>query len=256
MFEPARNDPSWFNGLKLSPEALLHQFIEDGYLRLPTLVPATLVKEVRQVIEDSVFGEQHEWYGEKRKDKRLEAAECSGSWLPQLLSLLQPFVEKIIGPAAAEVSDIQYSIMESGRPRSEGWHIDGTWLALQQNSFRPIPFFRLLVGVYLSDLVKPERGNLIVHPKGHHAVAAHFRSIPPDSVLDVGEAVRDLSRIELPPALQILAEPGDIIVAHPLLPHSIAANKGPDRPALYLRLGRLTSRGLPTLSDIYTDFII
>ena len=229
--------------------------MDEGFLHLPAVIPLEIVAEIRRAIVGESFGNQHPWFGEKRKDRRLQVDECPGDWLQRVLTLVQPIAERIVGASAHEIVDIQFSLIESGRPRSNGWHIDGTWLAREQQSFAPIPFFRLLIGIYLTDLSQPDRGTFIIHPRGHHDVAHYFHELANGAEPGVEEAFGSLGLISVPPELQLLAQPGDVICAHPLLPHSIAANHGSDRPVLYLRFGEPKYRGISALRDVTGAFL-
>lgn len=113
-------------------------------------------------------------------------------------------------------------------------------------------FFKLLVGVYLSDLTSEDRGNFMYAPGGHHAVAKFFREAAPEILPEHGidALFKELREVDVGPLRQLLVKPGDVIFAHALLPHSIAANNFRERPVLYLRIGEYVQKGLVALSDV------
>jgi ectoine hydroxylase-related dioxygenase (phytanoyl-CoA dioxygenase family) len=103
--------------------------------------------------------------------------------------------------------------------------------------------FNALVGVYLQAVPEEFCGNLVVFPGSHALVAEATRDA----------ATMELIRREGMPALheklptiskplQIIADAGDVIVAHSSLPHSVAPNvSSAIRYALYFRVNS-TSR--------------
>ena len=90
-----------------------------------------------------------------------------------------------------------------------GWHIDG------MDSDRVAPF-TLLACIVLSDTLDDNCGQLTVHPGDHHTLAALIRRD------GAGFVTSHAPRPHLTsPALQIKARAGDIVFAHPMLPHKV-----------------------------------
>lgn len=90
-----------------------------------------------------------------------------------------------------------------------GWHIDG------MDSDRVAPF-TLLACVVLSDTLEDNCGQLTVHPGDHRTLAAVIRRE------GAGFVTSHAPRPHLTaPAFQIKARAGDVVFAHPMLPHKV-----------------------------------
>jgi hypothetical protein len=56
------------------------------------------------------------------------------------------------------------------------------------------------------------------------------------------------------PLQPVLAQPGDVLFCHSLIPHAIERNCGPERPVVYYRLGNPEIRGLPALGNPWLNW--
>lgn len=252
MFSVGQQQQNLTSSQEGGRELVRSLFLDEGVVAVPSLIDPDLVATIRESIEAAEFKGQDPLFGKLRKDKRLAPLDQPPPWLSPLVKELAPFTKAILGVAGDTVVDIQYSVIETGRSGSPGWHIDGTWIAESENSLKSIPFFKLLVGVYLTDLTSEDRGNFMYAPGGHRAVASFFRTAASDilSKHGVGAVFKALSEVDVGHLKQLLVKPGDVIFAHALLPHSIASNSFKERPVLYLRMGEYRNKGLAALSDI------
>lgn len=124
------------------------------------------------------------------------------------------------------------SVTSAAGPGSTGlqgpdsrWHIDG----MDKRTAAP---FSLLVGIMLSDADHEDMGNLAVYPGTHVDVAEKIKRDGAGWV--AGAAPR-------PPLSkgpkQVLLKAGDVVVAHPLLPHRVGVNYSPFiRYCVYFRV--------------------
>ena len=134
-----------------------------------------MLKEIRKFNYDK----QDKNYGKLRKDKRFESEESLSLNIKTLFNeFINPLGKEILGEDN-EFSDCQISIIEKGRKAVKDWHIDGTWIAKEGDTLDEIPFFKLLIGVYLTDLNQPNSGNLTISPGGHLLVSNYFDTIEP-----------------------------------------------------------------------------
>jgi len=93
--------------------------------------------------------------------------------------------------------------------------------------------FTALVGVYLSDVTTVDAGNFTVWPGSHHLYEDYFRVHGPQSLLE------GMPSVALPEPVQVRARPGDAVISHYQLGHSIAPNLSPHvRYAVYFRFSR------------------
>ena len=100
---------------------------------------------------------------------------------------------------------------------SRSWHIDGTGVNGR------VQTFNALVGVYLQQVPEEFCGNLVVFP-GSHSLVAQAASDGHTMDLLRREGMPALRELVISKPLQIVAEAGDVLVAHSSLPHSVAPN--------------------------------
>lgn len=232
----------------------INEFKKNWYIVKNNYLSQELTNLIINEVQNTSFGQQHQNYGKLRKDKRFEKES-------ELTSNIKAIYNQYILPISQKVlqdfhsfSDAQYSLIESGRPSTNNRHIDGTWIAKDKNSFEGIPFFKLLIGIYLTDLSKPSSGNFMVSPWWHRYVEKFFQDINP-SLLDTPWEVFDkVYAQEIPPLTPLLVSPGDIVIAHSLLPHSIDANIRVDRPVLYFRCGNYKVSWYPALANLWHEW--
>lgn len=152
-------------------------------------------------------------------------------------------------------------------PRNElyeqlGFHPDGGGTFERTTDVKLLPIFKWLVGVYLTDMDAEyhERpcGQLVVIPGGHRIVCASYEKFLKAIEHEADPAVRwekyremitgpvrAVAKNEPHRLVTLRAKPGDILVAHGLMPHGPGlvwnvdpANDPPGRTAIYLRVGR------------------
>jgi len=95
------------------------------------------------------------------------------------------------------------------------YHIDG----MGQNNLCP---FSLLCGVALSDQMRPNCGNLHVFPRSHLNEELH--KYYSELINDDGQGEADENKPDVGESVQVLLEPGDVVIAHQLLAHRVGKN--------------------------------
>ena len=221
----------------LDPEQI-ELFRTDGFLKLDQIVPADLWRAARRAINARLGAEGID--PEKLNTYR------SQSYMPGLQnsdairnlytgSPLAPIMDSLIGPGkVAPVGGGQIALRfpsESDAPRPPSAHIDGMYTPTNGVPKGTIQNFTALVGVFLSDIPDNFCGNFAVWPGSHRAHADYFRDRGPRSLLD------GMPPVTLAPAQQVIARPGDAVIAHYLLGHGVAGNVSPDvRYAIFFRL--------------------
>ena len=111
------------------------------------------------------------------------------------------------------------------------WHVDN----VREDT---VHSFGLLVGVYLTDAQSEDCGNFTVFPGGHRQLESVFRSEGARAIFrnENGRIITP-ENMELPEPKQLLVRAGDVVIAHPLLPHRAAPNLSPNiRVAIYFRI--------------------
>ena len=111
--------------------------------------------------------------------------------------------------------------------------------------------FTALLGITLSHVSGPDMGNLVVWPGTHRIYERYFRERGPQALLE------GMPSVELPPARQVTAEPGDAVLCHYQLGHGIAPNVSPHiRYAVYFRLNHLNHEAIhwECMTDIWREW--
>lgn len=110
------------------------------------------------------------------------------------------------------------------------WHIDGVSTPHNGVVGEALHTFTALVGVFLSDLPRPWRGNFVAWPDSTAALSAWFREDP-------ARMRQGMPRIDPGEPVQLQARAGDVVVANYLLAHAAAVNTcDQDRRAVFFRL--------------------
>ena len=226
--------------------ALLHQLRETGYTVVPGVLKSAQVDRWRDVVDqaverskalpDQAFNPELWPYGAAFAGHPLVdlyRADRIGAVAAQFMSPKWPPAE----PEFAQIAITNPPLIH----RPSGPHLDG--IAPSRESDGRPGTFTLLVGVILSDQSEPDRGNLYVWPRTHLVNAAWLRENGADAL---GMLDRPYPPTELPASEQVLASPGDLILAHYLLGHNSGGHFGtaadPRRETVYFRLQSLGCR--------------
>lgn len=112
-------------------------------------------------------------------------------------------------------------------------HVDGLY-ASKARAGKPVRY-TLCAGVFLSDVPRPDMGNLSVHPGSHLLIAETVRR------KGVAALKGDLAeKVKLPPAAQVTGRAGDVVLFHFQLAHDKAPNFSPHiRRVAYFRFWHL-----------------
>lgn len=213
------------------------EIYENGFVKIPGAVPQVMVDAALRAINHSV-GE-----GMKSEDVNIFRAR---SFCPELQS--SPVITDMFNKTVAW--DLAQSALGQGKvhpvrggqialrfpgmedpPRSPGCHIDGMYSPTNGVQKGTIQNFTMLVGVYLSETACENAGNFTVWPGTHRLFASYFQEHGAEALLD------GMPKIEMPKPVQLMVEPGDVVLAHYQLAHGNAPNVSPNvRYALYFRL--------------------
>lgn len=209
-------------------------FVEQGYVVVPQVVPRSMIEAARQEVKS-------------RLEREPPPPGHSG---PHMLFLADPLpdplrallfdcpalgiAESLIEPGRFEAPDhVQVSlIFPPFAHRPGGPHIDG--LTPPEADGRP-GTFSLLAGIFLTDQMSENMGNLWVWPGSHHAAAAYLRERGPEALL----SSVPFPPVQLPEPCQVTGRAGDLLLAHYMLGHNIGGNTSElVREAVYFRLRR------------------
>lgn len=212
-------------------------FFEQGYLKLPGIVPRELVDAALRAINASLGTNGMRPEDLPRFRAQSYCPELTNS--PAITNLLNEsplwsVAESAIGrgkirPVTGGQIALRFPTMEQpGEPHA---HLDGMYTPTNGVPEGTIANFTALVGVMLSDLPRGYAGNLAVWPGTHRLYEAYFRERGPQSLLE------GMPPIALPEAEQVTGQAGDAVLCHYQLAHGITGNGSPHvRYAIYFRL--------------------
>lgn len=231
---------------------------EDGYVKLPGIVSKELVNSALWEINHSL--------GSQGIPPDKIPSFQSTSFCPELVSdpaildllnssPLWSMVESLIGVDQVAIipkAQIALRFPYSRRPLPNiGPHLDGMYSPLNGVPKGKILSFTGLVGIFLSSLPENDMGNFTVWPGTHHLYENYFRERGPQALLE------GMPQIELPEPRQILAEPGDAVLCHYQLGHTVVVNASPYiRYAVFFRFAHKdhTNVRLECLTNIWREW--
>lgn len=219
------------------------QFAEQGFLKLPGVVPQEAVARARRAING--------YLGEKGIDPAELTKYRSQTYCPDLTT--QPVITDLYN--ATPIKDLAESAIGVGKikpvgygqialrfpspdfeaaPRPPGPHLDGMYSPSNGVKEGTIGNFTALLGVFLSDLPEPFMGNFTVWPGTHKLYESYFREHGPQSLL------KGMPPVEMPAPEQFLGKAGDAALVHYQIAHGIAGNISPNiRYAIFFRLNHV-----------------
>lgn len=233
------------------------QFREQGYLLLRSAIPPSevgpLLAEVARLVAEAADtgGAFHEAYYHKDSYKLGRALRLSTAfdrlidhpaYFEKLVSLMGPYIqlmgaEIFVRGAADEAITGFHTDLGPGMQRLI--YTDGS------------PFLEIKTQLFLTDLSSPDSSNFALFPGSHRT------NVPDSNLFCMIESINAQigPRGELPPgAIQVLAEPGDVLLFPHTLWHSVAPNRsGRTRYSISFRYGQLALRPLERFDPILTD---
>ncbi|MEU4347165.1 phytanoyl-CoA dioxygenase family protein [Streptomyces sp. NPDC023838] len=160
----------------------------------------------------------------------------------------------LLGDAApVTTSQIQIRVPETEFPGvqpEKAMHVDG--VSCPHLDPRELRTFSLLVGVVLSDISDPQCGALHYLPGGHLTMARWFAD-----KWSLGMTEQVPPEIDRERGTPFLGMPGDVLLMHHLVPHTVAQNLMPfPRVMTYFRVSHPdhASRRLEALRDPWLDY--
>lgn len=239
--------------LVLTLDAKLN-FISDGYMMLPSVIPPVLVRDAVKFINMQIGGGIINPQLNLRHDPVTQFATTITDD-PRITNLLNEtrLVEVIHSLLYGEYSynyksssvraygaQIALRYPQEGNPPVapllNGYHIDG--LDKAQHST-----FSLLVGVCLSDTLEDYSGNLGIWPGSHHSIHECIArcGLPAEpkqfEVEETASKLREIMKIDLGEPMQVKLFAGDAIIVHQKVAHRGMPNYSPYiRNMIYFRV--------------------
>jgi hypothetical protein len=235
-------------------------FRVNGYIVLPQAVSPEAVARARHAI--------HHEMGKGIPPEELRTWN-SQSFFPSIApsesitdlfnaSVLRPTLESLLGEGKVTYSGrgqiaLRFPREPGATPRPPGGHVDGMHSPDNGVPKGTLSSFTALVGVFLSDVSRPDAGNFCVWPGTHRLHSEYFQEHGAKCLLEDNK----LPPIEKPAAVQIEAKAGDAVIAHYLLAHGAAGNVSPDpRYAIFFRIQvpEHKEQRVEVLTDIWREW--
>ncbi len=236
----------------------LQQFGTDGYLVVPGVVPAQILAELDAEVDALVIGAPpppdkvgfHHYFEDPARLPVASRALRDGG----VLTLARELVAPLDIDLAFDHIQIATSI-HGWDHQPGGGHVDGYGVPGQTHPFT----FTMLAGIYLGDETQPGRGNLWVWPGSHLVHQRMFAERGVDVLMNDPVAAGHACLLPDPPAFgrgqPVLAQRGDVVLAHYLLAHNQSGNMwNPLRRIVYYRLAAEGHRA--RWSDTHTDVLL
>lgn len=224
------------------------QLFEEGWVIIPQVVPAEMVRAAREAINktienylDSIQVRAHELKNDERLTNMLMKTNAFS------------LVESVLGKGKVVPStNVQCALRFPGHdpqslidPRP---HLDSFQPSVDGKPGSITPFIAL-AGFFLNDIEHDNSGNFIVWPGTHRQFEQYFQKHGADPNLKLG-----IPPVDLPNPVQIKAKAGDMILAHYQLAHTATANmSNAIRYAVYIRMHHADrpKDSLDVLTDIW-----
>jgi ectoine hydroxylase-related dioxygenase (phytanoyl-CoA dioxygenase family) len=213
--------------------------LTDGYLHLPNLIPSDMIRRALRAINASIGNGMNVADMLTFNSRSFCPELCYASIITDLFnaSPARSLAEAAIGAGRLQpVTCGQVALRFPSEPSviaavPSHPHLDGMYTPTNGVPAGTIANFTALAGIFLSDLPNENAGNFTVWPGSHVNHAEYFRHHGPQSL------TAGMPTIDIGPPRQITAHAGDIILAHYLLGHGVAANVSPHiRYACFFRL--------------------
>lgn len=232
-------------------------FYQQGYLKVAGVIPPVMVDAAVRAINASlgqgIDPAQVPIYQSRSFCPELQREAVITDLFAKTPAL--PLAEALIGagqiqPVGGGQIALRFPTLQDP-PQPPRPHLDGMHSPNNGVLAGTIRNFTMLLGIALSDVTTPFAGNLAVWPGTHHLYERYFQEHGPDALLhgmppvDIGEPV------------QLLAQAGDIIMAHYQLAHGVTANTSPHtRYAIYFRLHHVDHPeiGMASMTDIWREW--
>ncbi|RAP77305.1 phytanoyl-CoA dioxygenase family protein [Paenibacillus montanisoli] len=201
------------------------QLIEQGYVKVPGVVPKIMIQETMKAINHSIGRGIPENHNGANYCRELESKPFITDMFNRTSA--KTIIDSLVGEDAyhrigmGQIA-LRFPTYMDDPPDDLGAHLDGV-LRVKESIAQN---FTALVGVILSDQTEPGQGNFTVYPGTHKLYEQYFREHGAE-VLFRDEGFRTKHRsdnVPLPKPVQITGEPGDLIITHYQLVHAGGIN--------------------------------
>jgi ectoine hydroxylase-related dioxygenase (phytanoyl-CoA dioxygenase family) len=231
------------------------RLLRDGYVQVRGLIPPPRIEAALRAINRSLGERGLPPDRIKEMKARTFCPEIAAA--PELLELYEATPARALAEAAIgrvrapDSAQIALRFPQSPPTTGPTPHIDGMYSPDNGVAAGTIFHFTALIGIFLSDVTRPDGGNLTVWPGSHQALTSYFKEHGPETLL------QGWPPVSLEPPRPLTGRAGDVVLAHYCLAHGVTPNLGPDvRYAVYFRLFHQDHEayGLRTLTDPWGEW--
>lgn len=232
-------------------------FYQQGFLKVAGVIPPVMIEAAVRAINASlgqgIDPAQVPIYQSRSFCPELQREAVITDLFTKTPAL--PLAESLIGqgkiqPVGGGQIALRFPTLQDP-PNPPRPHLDGMHSPNNGVPAGTIRNFTMLLGVALSDVTTPFAGNLAVWPGTHHLYERYFQEHGPAALLN------GMPPIAIGEPVQLLAQAGDIILAHYQLAHGVTANTAPHtRYAIYFRLHHVDHDqiGMAAMTDIWREW--
>lgn len=234
-------------------------FIRDGYVHLPGIIPQPIVETALRAINHKIgLGipqDQLRTWTAQSFFPDINRTPVIGNLVNE--SPLPAVLEDLLGEGnVPPLSGGQLALRFPREPGTEARppipHIDG--LATETNGVPKgtLSSFTALIGIFLTDVVRDDAGNFTVWPGSHRKMETYFREHGIAELLD-----GHTPKLDYGTPIQINAKAGDAVLAHYQLLHGVAHNVSPwPRFAVFFRVKHPmhNEHRLECLTDLWKEW--
>jgi ectoine hydroxylase-related dioxygenase (phytanoyl-CoA dioxygenase family) len=207
----------------------IDEFVERGWTLLPHAFPAAVAKAVRGHIGRRIgidLERQEQW---TQPQVWLQEMMTEPPYTDALTERFRSSVDQLVGPGRWEMTQEMgwwpVSFPGFDNPSyGDNWHIEGGWF-----HHRPWSPEQALINLFCFSTVDPGGGGTLLVEGSHHMAARILWAAEPKGLEadDFDEPLTTfLEQQGWPGVIEVVAEEGDVVLAHPLLFHSSNPNHG------------------------------
>jgi ectoine hydroxylase-related dioxygenase (phytanoyl-CoA dioxygenase family) len=207
----------------------IDEFIDRGWTLLRHAFPSTVAQAVRRNLSGriGVDLERPEQWSEPKV--WLQTVMKEAPYTDALTERFHSAVDQLVGAGRWNMTHAMgwWPITFPGfddPPYGDDWHIDGGWLPHHIHSPE-----QALLNLFCFSTVEPGGGGTLLVEGSHHLAARILWNAEPGG-LDTDDFDEPLTAIledtGWPGVVEVVAEEGDVVLAHPLLFHSSNPNRG------------------------------
>jgi hypothetical protein len=207
----------------------IDEFVERGWTLLPGAFTPTVAEAVRRDLSVRIgidLDQPEQWV---KPQVWLREALTEPPYIEALTDRFRTAVDQLVGPGRWKLTQemgwwpINFPGFDNP-PYADNWHIEGAWF--HHRIWSPE---QAILNLFCFSTVDPGGGGTLLVEGSHHLAASVLWEAEPQGLGADGfdDPLTDLlDQMGWPGVVEVAAEEGDVVLAHPLLFHSANPNHG------------------------------